>query len=177
MLRQRRTAEPLLPQYTNTSSNSRSNDNIRGRRRRRRRQRRGQSTIPPTLLFLMVIIVSLILILLFVGDANDKDYSVWFPPLAVLRYARNYLLEKIQHKSSSFQHYEQMMCNDGTTVGYRNDDYCDCITGEDETETSACAGRMIVAVPHFACHDGSAMVFASRVSDGVQDCADGSDEL
>ena len=70
-----------------------------------------------------------------------------------------------------------MICNDGITVGYRNDNYCDCKTGEDETETAACAGRVLVAVPHFACHDGSAVVFASRVADGVRDCADGSDEL
>lgn len=69
----------------------------------------------------------------------------------------------------------RIKCMDGS-VGYLNDDYCDCRDGSDETNTSACS-HVLVQHPVFSCTDGSAVIFASRVSDSIPDCPDGSDEL
>lgn len=68
---------------------------------------------------------------------------------------------------------EPYKCSDGT-IGFRNDDYCDCADGSDEPNTSACSDRL-VQVRSFPCNDGS-HIYASRVLDGVKDCPDGSDE-
>jgi protein kinase C substrate 80K-H len=62
-------------------------------------------------------------------------------------------------------------------MGYLNDDYCDCLEdGSDEPNTSACS-HVLVQRPTFHCADGTAIIFASRVMDGIRDCPDGSDEL
>ena len=70
---------------------------------------------------------------------------------------------------------DEIKCPDGS-VGYLNDDYCDCSDGRDEPNTSACS-HILVQRPMFACHDGRKTIFASRVRDGIRDCDDGSDEL
>lgn len=59
-------------------------------------------------------------------------------------------------------------CRDQLAAGKTNDQYCDC--GDDEPETSACAGG------RFTCLGEPLEVFASRVGDSVCDCCDGSDE-
>jgi hypothetical protein len=69
---------------------------------------------------------------------------------------------------------KKITCIDGS-VGYVNDDYCDCPDGLDEPETSACS-HILVNQRVFACKDGSKSIFASRLGDGVKDCKDGSDE-
>jgi protein kinase C substrate 80K-H len=62
-------------------------------------------------------------------------------------------------------------------MGYLNDDYCDCLEdGSDEPNTSACS-HVLVQQPTFHCTDGTAVIFASRIMDGIKDCLDGSDEL
>jgi hypothetical protein len=69
----------------------------------------------------------------------------------------------------------RVTCPNGS-IGYLNDDYCDCLEdGSDEPNTSACS-HVLVQQPTFHCADGTAIIFASRVKDGVRDCLDGSDE-
>ena len=71
--------------------------------------------------------------------------------------------------------YESMYCPDGS-MGWINDNYCDCLDGSDEPQTSACSYRL-VHHKTFVCHDDpSHLIYASRVGDGVWDCKDGSDE-
>ncbi len=65
-------------------------------------------------------------------------------------------------------------CSDGS-VGWLDDDYCDCHDGSDEPNTSACSYLRVQHVT-FSCADGSKQIFSSRVGDGVQDCDYGSDE-
>jgi hypothetical protein len=68
-------------------------------------------------------------------------------------------------------------CTDGSSArAVLNDDYCDCKDGSDEPGTSACSDRL-AGRPVFLCKgpDGT-HVFASRVQDGVVDCAQRDDE-
>lgn len=70
---------------------------------------------------------------------------------------------------------EKIQCGDGS-FGILNDDYCDCMDGADEPLTSACS-HVLVQKPVFECRDQSNTLFASRLHDGVKDCADGTDEM
>eukprot|EP01039_Chlorochromonas_danica_P007474 gene7474-8264_t len=57
-----------------------------------------------------------------------------------------------------------------------NDNYCDCLDGSDERNTSACSH---LSGGRFACSSNGVDVITiptSRVNDGVCDCCDGSDE-
>lgn len=182
MLRQRRPAEPLLPQYRNddTTPQTAREGGEDGRRRRKRRRgprrRRGRLVSPPAVAACLLVVVGVGLVVVLLssfggggGDDGDTTGKWWSGHLALHRVVRRRPPPR----------YETVTCRDGVTVGYRNDDYCDCLEdGADETETSACAGLTmnLVGVGHFACHDGRRMVYASRVHDGVRDCADGSDE-
>lgn len=70
----------------------------------------------------------------------------------------------------------KVLCIDGT-VGFENDDYCDCPDGKDEPHTSACS-HLHVQQRMFTCkNDRHKVIYSSRVGDGVWDCDDGSDEL
>lgn len=58
-----------------------------------------------------------------------------------------------------------------------NDDYCDCLDGSDEFQTSACS--YVVSKTQFKCKNSEFLnktIPLSRVNDGICDCCDGSDE-
>ena len=52
-----------------------------------------------------------------------------------------------------------------------NDDYCDCVGGDDEPGTSACGAQGA----KFTCSNGD-VISTAFVDDGVCDCCDGGDE-
>jgi Glucosidase II beta subunit-like len=87
-----------------------------------------------------------------------------------------------EQKQKAAVSYPSFQCPDGK-MGYLNDDYCDCLDGSDEPNTSACSNRLVQR-PTFTCkhnRGGAAnttttIIFASRVGDGIRDCPDGSDE-
>lgn len=58
-----------------------------------------------------------------------------------------------------------------------DDDYCDCLDGSDEPDTSACS-IYTFRKKTFRCKnlDYPYELYGSRVNDGVCDCSDGSDE-
>ena len=68
----------------------------------------------------------------------------------------------------------QFECENGD-IGILNDDYCDCIDGKDEPNTSACS-HILVHKKIFKCSNSEKLLFSSRVHDGISDCSDGSDE-
>lgn len=78
----------------------------------------------------------------------------------------------IQSNSSSDYIFR---CEDSGQVALKNDDYCDCLDGSDEPDTSACS-HILINFKTFECNDGKRRIFASRVHDGILDCEDGSDE-
>lgn len=64
-------------------------------------------------------------------------------------------------------------------TGPINDDYCDCLDGSDEPETSACSSHS--RMNRFNCkksgYYSNASIPSSRFQDGICDCCDGSDEI
>lgn len=99
--------------------------------------------------------------------ANKHKHKVIQPLKEIAKIAK-------KQKFPSLKSRKTVTCPNGSK-GYLNDDYCDCSDGRDEPKTSACS-HILVQKDTFACADGSGFVFASRVGDGVHDCADGSDE-
>jgi len=77
----------------------------------------------------------------------------------------------------------EIICMDGS-IGVVNDDYCDCVDGEDEPDTAACS-HVLVGKKIFICDSMylnsqhklfKRELFVSRIGDGVIDCHDRSDE-
>jgi hypothetical protein len=65
--------------------------------------------------------------------------------------------------------------DDSPTLAIENDEYCDCLDGSDESQTSACS-HLLIQTKTFQCTSSPQQIYASRVNDGVCDCSDGSDE-
>jgi hypothetical protein len=97
----------------------------------------------------------------------------------------NHVVERVKHLAIhahkralgqfGFNKPKLIDCGDGKKQGLLNDNYCDCPDGRDEPQTAACS-HVTVQKGTFPCADGSGFVFASRIGDGIRDCADGSDE-
>ncbi len=70
--------------------------------------------------------------------------------------------------------FEKITCPDGS-IGYVNDDFCDCNDGSDELISSSCsylkAGKKL-----YKCLNIKKTIFLSRINDGVKDCPEGDDE-
>ena len=80
-----------------------------------------------------------------------------------------------QAKSESITYIKPVIICQDQSKGILNDDYCDCDDGRDEPNTAACS-HILIRQASFRCIDGSAIIFPSRIADGVIDCSDGSDE-
>lgn len=196
MLRQRNNNNnktALLPQHqgqrlVNPSSSSR-------RKKKTRRQRRRVSLAA---LCCLVVVGSLVVLLLF-GESVPTSHPVLHRARNFTKHHVNRIIHKVKQQqqqqqrdagvaataASSKPTFPTITCGDGITIGYLNDNYCDCRdNGADEPLTDACAD-VTVAKLTFTCHnhhnddDDHAeplRIFASRVHDGIWDCPDGSDE-
>mmetsp|Transcript_7346 Transcript_7346/g.25219 ORF Transcript_7346/g.25219 Transcript_7346/m.25219 type:complete len:179 (-) Transcript_7346:23-559(-) len=92
------------------------------------------------------------------------------PPSAVLA----------QHKPISIIDNTAVFVCDGDqklNMSKVNDDYCDCVDGTDEPETSACVNGRFKCKRRYHGMQEDMYIFSSRVKDGVCDCCDGSDEI
>jgi hypothetical protein len=85
----------------------------------------------------------------------------------------------ILHRNYTSQHSIEISfftCLDSSNLNaILNDNYCDCLDGSDENETSACS----ILTSHkkiFKCRNNQKTIYSSRVNDGICDCSDGSDE-
>ncbi len=72
--------------------------------------------------------------------------------------------------------YQKITCSDNS-IGYVNDDFCDCTSdGADERISSSCS-HWLAGKKLFTCMDSDKQIFLSRISDGVKDCPMGDDEF
>ena len=108
------------------------------------------------------------------------DYKHQVQRAATQMWKNRLLLQQNHGPKQRFQTHaelESIRCTDGT-IGWMNDNYCDCPDGRDEPTTSACS-HILIQSPTFACTDNDGnpiLIFASRLRDGIMDCSDGSDE-
>jgi hypothetical protein len=126
------------------------------------------------------------------NENDDKSFNDINEVNVIATESKNALyLEKCNINIKSSYEYEK---NEKSLI---NDDFCDCITGEDETETAACS-YLLVGEGKFSCKSNKKhfadngntkekklieifperiqYIFLSRVNDGICDCHDGSDE-
>ena len=137
-------------------------------------------------------------------SSSDTDTADSIPLLLEVRGVHDSRHDEIIIKSNNDENTankhkrpEIITCGDGVTVGFLNDDYCDCpYDGLDEPDTSACS-NVLVSKLKFSCgrrsnndnrsngNGGGDMsklktttkwIYSSRVNDGIIDCPDGSDE-
>lgn len=71
------------------------------------------------------------------------------------------------------QNYVECDKVDTNHIAILNDDFCDCIDGSDEPNTSACS-HILVSIPTFKCNN--IKIYTSRINDGFSDCLPNIDE-
>lgn len=162
-LRQRRAAgndsAPILPLYANDSGYNSATT------KRRIKRTNGFLKVSANCCFLFVAFVCLISWVAVRSSLYPVDHS----GSRRIRQVWSKHKKRLEQKLST-----PITCADGT-FGLKDDDYCDCPDGSDEPNTAACS-NLLVQKQSFRCRDGSMMVHASRVRDGMVDCPDRSDE-
>lgn len=103
--------------------------------------------------------------------SSSEQFKMMAQQMAKAKALKSEVDNNNKHGGKKFK----IRCPDGAD-GYLNDDYCDCEDGSDESKTSACS-HLTVQKSTFHCLDGTGIIYASRVLDGVKDCLDGSDEM
>ncbi|KAL3773808.1 hypothetical protein ACHAWO_006607 [Cyclotella atomus] len=201
-LRQR---APILP-VTMPSSDCESDDTSTNRRkpsrpaqtnkpqRRRRRQkisRRWEYLCQIIFVFLGLVFAIAILLN---RRIHPHTPSIWSMLRAMMRMMP---LPPIPQQAPNRVEYNFKCKSHPHIMGMLNDDYCDCLDGSDEPNTSACS-NVLVGLKVFPCDqsvikrsseligddanrgsfevDEGIMIFASRVRDGVIDCPNAADE-
>ena len=150
---------------------------VKGLRKRRRRRQTCKAMARTILSAVAATIVSATLSIVFLPFTwTQVDYHHQVQKAATHLYQVVQQNRRNNANAVRGRHTEkQIVCNDGT-IGFENDDYCDCPDGSDEPLTSACSFRTIQKGTFQCKGDRSKIIFASRVRDGVKDCPDGSDE-
>ena len=163
---------PILPLTTATTANGDINlfnsQTYTRRRRRRKSTPQSEMAMKSAACGLVACLMSLILIVSVVVTP--------FPESSIRSHAHQFL-SKLTTTKRETRDWSIITCADGKTVGWLNDNYCDCWDdGRDEPDTAACS-NILVAQLSFRCRDSGRMIHASRVHDGVYDCSDRSDEI
>ena len=171
----RHTSATLLPQH---NAPPQSYAQIKGlhkvRRRRHNRFKRLAKTVASGVCATLVSATLSLSLLPFSWTQVDYHHQV--------QNAASHLIQVVQENRHNYEtsirgrHMSrQVVCGDGT-IGFENDNYCDCHDGRDEPMTSACSFRTVQQATFLCKSDRSIAIFASRVHDGIKDCPDGSDE-
>ena len=156
---------PILPLTMDGASNT----PIITRNRRRRKNSHSETIMKSAACCFVACLLSLALIVYLA--------TIAFPEQHHRSYAHKVLPKVASRKVKLWDPKKTITCADGTSLGLLNDDYCDCDDGRDEPNTSACSNILVQKLT-FRCDnkDGSIMIHASKVNDGVDDCPDQSDE-
>jgi hypothetical protein len=176
-LRKRRqsSAGPTLPLYSESPVPNGSSSG----RRPRSRKRSWQQTTKLFLVCLSIISLATVGIWHFAWapfEENVSPHRSFIHRIREKALVRQWATTKARKRSHhSNKVYVEKTCPDGSK-GFIDDNYCDCSDGSDEPNTSACS-NILVQKESFLCKNGTGVIYASRVKDGIVDCPDGSDEI